>query len=216
MGIFLMFVVGQVIAIRAEEHRSYFPLYHILSYFSLSLAAIQNRPEVMMDGFVMHFSCQAGAIDLVYDFSEMIDHIVDGDRPDVIYLHVREARPPFQGVEIAGARPSSIHISSAVFSLFVDEAVSWVRRNVATDPHRFPSKVNFCRVVRNAIVHGGTVNIDSPNAPIVNWRGLTYGHAQNGREILNNGTDLSIGDLMLLLIEADYELTTLGAPLNLQ
>lgn len=69
--------------------------------------------------------------------------------------------------------------------------------NIAT----WPPVWNFARVVRNAMSHGGVINIQNPNAAPVHWNGLTYAPADNGRRILH--TDLWPGDLMDLLIEMD-------------
>jgi hypothetical protein len=65
------------------------------------------------------------------------------------------------------------------------------------DMTNWPSVWNFGRVIRNAMSHGGRINIRNPNAAPVKWRGLSYSSKENGRLILH--TDIWPGDLYYLL-----------------
>lgn len=97
------------------------------------------------------------------------------------------------------------------FVIFYEDNVDWIRTNVSSDVYKWPSPWDFARVVRNAMSHGGKVNIDNPAAKPVSWEGLTYGHAQNKRQII--GTDISVADIVLLMIAMADQLDTLGCPL---
>jgi hypothetical protein len=55
----------------------------------------------------------------------------------------------------------------------------------------------------------GKINIDSPRAPTVTWRGLSYDHTKKGTNIF---PDLAHGDFILLAMDLNEEMTSLGAP----
>jgi hypothetical protein len=113
-----------------------------------------------------------------------------------------------------GMTSISSRITSAVFALFVESGIEWIKRNHSTDFKKWPPVANFCRVVRNAIVHGGKINMKSETAVGGRWRHLHYDHRHYGKPILNDG-DLSTGDLVLLMCELELELNELGAPFDL-
>lgn len=96
------------------------------------------------------------------------------------------------------------------FSAFFDPWIDWLKANVSTDLHKWPPVLSFARIVRNAAIHGGTINIDSPASPSGTWNGLTYGYAQRGRRIFK--TDLGSADLIFLTIDVCRELDQIGAP----
>lgn len=201
-----------IIKVPHGTHRAHSALCDLLGFYALTIAAIKARPgfsEIIPN---LRFSCQAAQMDLVHDFKEMIDHIMDGQRPDFVYIIAQPKEPDLDGSNAEGVKAAAEHISAAVFSFYVEPWVDWVKLNVTTDFHRFPPVANFARVVRNAIVHGGTVNIENPNAASASWRGLTYGPQQRGQKVLNTGHDLSVGDLIILMLELSDELDTLGAP----
>ena len=60
---------------------------------------------------------------------------------------------------------------------------------------------DFGRVVRNAFVHDGKIDIRKPRDEPVSWRGITYGPADNGRQVL--GHDLAAVELVMLMREMD-------------
>ena len=205
-----------IISIPYGTHRAHSPICDLLNFYAVTIAAIRARPEYAQIGTKMRFTCASADTDLVYDFKDMIDHIVDGDRPNFVYFEAYSPiAPDLNGGTIEAVRAPAEHLAAAVFSFFVEPAVDWIKRHVTSDYHRFPPIANFARVVRNALVHGGTVNINNPNSATVSWRGRTYGHAQHGQKILNTGTGLSTGHLIFLMLELSDELDALGAPLNL-
>lgn len=99
----------------------------------------------------------------------------------------------------------------AIFSIYIDQVIEWAKNDIGNDYHNWPKVLNFCRVVRNACIHGGTVNISSPKSPGVKWRGIKISHADCGRKILD-GDILAMGDLYLLLFDLEREMCGLGAP----
>ncbi len=73
-----------------------------------------------------------------------------------------------------------------------------------TNTQAWPPIWNFGRVVRNALSHGGMVDFRNPNAAPVSWRSLSYGPAQNGRQLLYQ--DITSVELILLMEEMDAPL----------
>lgn len=137
-----------------------------------------------------------------------------GEQPDLIEVITAPKAPPPDAPHVAGITNISVRLMSAAFALAADRMVEWVENKITTDRHRFPPHINFGRVIRNAIVHGYTINIKSPSAPAVAWRGLEISNKDYGRELFN-GSLLSGGDLILLLIEMEAEINDLGAPFDL-
>jgi abortive infection bacteriophage resistance protein len=71
------------------------------------------------------------------------------------------------------------------------------------DPLHWPSELQFARVVRNAFAHHSLITIKNANVPPVNWRHLTYGSQDNGRNIF---TDLYVVELIDLMKDIEPKL----------
>lgn len=160
-------------------------------------------------------ACLAADLDLEFEIGEFIGASLTGEIPDVINIMTNEKGPEPQGEDVLGLKSVLTRVTCAQFSVYAEAACDWVKRNVSSAVHSWPPTINFGRVVRNAIVHGGTINIPSPRSPAVSWRGLTYSHQSFGREIINKG-DLSLGDLIVLMLEIEIELNGIGAPYDLR
>ena len=97
------------------------------------------------------------------------------------------------------------------FTELYEDAVPWLLANVNGDRSLWPEPWNFARLVRNAISHGGTLNLDNPNAVTGSWHHLTYGPAQNKKQII--GTELLFPDILILMLEMSDKLDQLGCPI---
>lgn len=136
-----------------------------------------------------------------------------GKLPDIITFERSEKKPPPESGDVPGIKSVNARIIGAIFAVFVDKANDWVRANVGTDYYNWPPVSNFARVVRNAIVHGGTINLKDPKAHVA-WSGVEISAQNYGDYVLNSGK-LSLGDLMLLMFNLEDELDALGAPTDL-
>ena len=65
------------------------------------------------------------------------------------------------------------------------------------------------RVVRNAIAHGA-IKINDPKSSPISWRGMSYSHADNGKQIV--GVDLKLGEVLALMFDANDALDAIKAP----
>ena len=162
----------------------------------------------------MVFACRAANADVVLPMAGYLDAAISDDAPAEIILRIEEKRPEPDGIQAAGMESISTRIVGAIFSLFIERACAWFKRQYGKQTSDWPPTANFCRVVRNAIVHGGTININSQTATGGRWRHLKYDYRDYGRAILNTG-DLSIGDLIILMLEMELDLNGAGAPFDL-
>lgn len=133
--------------------------------------------------------------------------------PDPIQLQHVKAEVTMAGPYVAtkGSAAMGSTVFAAIFATFAEQAKDWVHQNIATDHALYPPVTNFARVFRNAVAHGGRVNIDNPNATSVSWRGKTISHADNKRQIVGS-SEFAPGDVVMLLLDLDEELNGLGAP----
>ena len=101
-----------------------------------------------------------------------------------------------------------MHLISPFFGGYFETYKPWLKHNVSTDVYQWPAVWNFARVVRNATFHEGRISWDNVNAPAVSWEGIEYSSEDNGREVI--GSHLTLGDLLILMLEMDKELHRLG------
>ena len=97
----------------------------------------------------------------------------------------------------------------SIFSIYIDQAVKWMKSEHGHDYPKWPNTINFCRVVRNACVHNGKVNIRSATSPKVSWRNLTIDHNDYGLKITDK---IRLFDFFGLLLDLENELDSFGAP----
>jgi hypothetical protein len=118
---------------------------------------------------------------------------------------------PWDSIETVFSRLNN-RLVSAYFVQFIDPWLEWIALNISSDRHKWPRVCNFGRVVRNAATHGGTINIKSTTAPVVSWYSLQYDYRSYGKSII--GSDISCGDLLILMFEVSDELDKIGAPFS--
>jgi hypothetical protein len=203
------------ITLRATQGgtRAYPFLADILTFYALAIQGMRgdfyegDPPNVVM-------ACMAGNCDLAISLEGFLAAAETCIVPETIDIHVTPRRPEPADYNGNGIKSLNGRITAAMFALLVERANDWVRYNVSTNYAAWPPVSNFSRVVR-AIVHGGTINIQNQTQPPVSWRGVSYDYRDYGKVVLNTGV-LSVGDLILLMIEVEQEITALGAPFDLQ
>ncbi|MCS3729223.1 hypothetical protein [Bradyrhizobium betae] len=105
---------------------------------------------------------------------------------------------------------ASIYISilAPIFVQFFESYNDWLYQK-HKHPDNWPEVWRFGRIVRNAIAHGGKIDVRQKEAP-ASWRGLSYSAADNGRDIVSRVGDLATGDVFTLMIEMSEELDNQG------
>lgn len=187
----------------------------ICTYFAVTFDGLRSRvhPGEPGGGHAV-LACRGAQADIALPLPGFVEGAINGAVPDEIIVRYEQKAPPPDGTNIPGMEGLTGRVVSAIFSLFVERGNDWMKRSVSTQFSNWPQTSNFCRIVRNAIVHGGTININSETAVGGEWRHLKYDHRHNGKPILNDG-DLSIGDLVVLMLEMESELIHLNAPTDL-
>lgn len=160
------------------------------------------------------FACPAANMDLYIPMWTFAESPLTGIFPSSFYIYTKAKMPEPGGPSIHGVQSVSERLTCAVFSVFSERVCDWVRHNHSGDTKNWPPNINFGRVIRNAIVHGGKINSVNAKADPVSWRGLTFSPADNGAVAINAGK-LSGGDLILLMLEMELELNALGAPFDI-
>jgi hypothetical protein len=193
-------------------------LFEPINIFLIIFSAVAHAASLMVDGKT-HRTERPAARMQTYRYSYAfalplrgpLEFALSNQRPDCIQIgmtsdtdsEVQDAK-----IHTAGLHPSMNGVIGAVFLMFFERYNEWLKSNCG-DPVNWPEPLNFCRIVRNAVAHGG-IHFDNARAPTVAWRGLSYGPAQNGRQII--GADILAGDLLGLMFEANDQLDRMGAP----
>jgi hypothetical protein len=186
----------------------------LLTFYAVTLAGMAREmgfPRVEAPATIT-MACLAANMDIVVPLAEFQRASISGEMPLLIVVQALEKRPAPEGKTARGMKSLSARIGCALFALFAELAVNW-HRSISTDYPNWPPVLNFARVVRNAIAHNGTINITDPAAAVVSWRRLTYSYKDFGRDIINR--DISYGDLLVLMLDMETELNSLGAPFDL-
>lgn len=172
---------------------------------------ILDRPASRTGGL----SCITVNAAVALDFANLYRDILQDITPAEIGFDIL---PPPKKADIAHLMTNTAMegmlttVHHGLFAFYSEAGLEWVKRKYSAY-EKWPPIANFVRVVRNAMVHGGTINIDSKTAPAVAWHGVTYDWTKKGRKI---GWDLGYGDFVILFIAFSQELDSLGAPLDLR
>jgi hypothetical protein len=200
-----------LLILRPDKARCFEHIADILTFFALTFGGTNI---VFVGGpSRARFSCLAGNMELAGHLTGFDDTLRTGKLPGIITFTRSEKLPAPESGEVPGIKSINTRIIGAIFAVFVDKASDWVKANVSTDYYNWPPVSNFARIVRNAIVHGGTINLKDEEARVA-WSGVEISAQNYGDRILNTGK-LSLGDLLLLMFNLEEELDGLGAPLDL-
>lgn len=203
--------MSDLLTLRADGWRCYEEIGDILTFSALTLGGA----NILFVGISRaRFSCLAGNIELIGHLTGFDETLRTGKLPHIITFERSEKMPPPEGGDVPGLKSVNSRITAAIFAVFAARANDWVKLNYSTAYDKWPPVSNFARIVRNAISHGGTVNLNSDKSVGGSWRGVEISYHDNGRQLINAG-QLSIGDLVLLMLELDAELNDLGAPLRI-
>ncbi len=208
-------------SIRKSSHRCHSALADIAFFSCVSYiagSAIAEKPAKESPNIIL--DCRAADVTLLIHTDGFNSALISGIVPDEILMRSRRGILPSRispgrtATAMYGVTRLSKQVYSAAFSNFCELAIDWIKTKKSTNYGSWPPVANFCRVVRNALVHGGSINISGPDAPAVSWESVEYSHKQKDTNVLGPN-QLSVGDLVFLMFDLNNELDEFGAPFDL-
>ena len=201
----------------AEKGRLFEPL----NNFLIILSAISYSTSVLVGGTthkipkpVLRVTTRWSDFGLAIPLGGPLQFALRNKKPQNIEIGIITssallARPlPDAKLQTAGFHAVIAAAIEPTFLQFFERYNEWLTATLG-DATNWPPTLNFARVVRNAVAHG-KINFRSPNSPVVRWKDLSYGPADNGKQII--GTDMKMGEILALMFECDDALDAIGAP----
>jgi hypothetical protein len=202
------------IATSQHSHRSHSCLNDLIIAFqamAISSAFVAGRGHPFSEESVGSFGSLMFSVDLLFPLNGPLEMAMQGQVPQSISLALRAQVPNKLPNEVLGTKTVQERIAAAIFCAFCDPWIEWQRKTTGGSYAQWPKTANFVRVVRNALTHGNRINVNDIHAVRAGWYHLSYGHAENGNQVLHK--DISIADLVFLMVEFDECLTFQSAPL---
>lgn len=213
-----------------QGNRLFGALYDIVVFFVLADKALapELRPGDVEDpNQATALACKNFPQDLVFKTGGIVAAVArDQAPPDKLRFTLIDKsvsmpmpRTPPLGmidlpVTIWGLAPLTLRTVGAIFATYVDPMIEHFSDAVSPKPQisDWPPTLQFARFVRNAVVHGGTINAKPDSPHVAEWRGIHYSATDRGRVVL--GSDLSLGDLIFLMCDLEAEFMSLGIELS--
>lgn len=203
-----------IIVAELGKHRSFPYLVDMLAFDAMAVASIGAARQIKLpfDFAASEFECKACNWHLRVNLDGLLTALDTEHFPSRIEYQVCRSLPPPASRPIGGIAALDNRFKCSTFAVFIDRVIEWLKpRN--SDFNSWPPLANFARVVRNGIIHGGTINMRSPTSPTVSWLGVEFGHQHAGEAVFSEA--FSAGDLVPLLLKLEEELNWLGAPFDL-
>lgn len=96
-------------------------------------------------------------------------------------------------------------IVGASFVSYYESQLDHIESRYTKTTANWPPIINFARVVRNGVAHGGKLAFKQSKVP-VSWKKWTFGPSDDGEEFLLVRDGLDAGDIVLLFQEIHAEL----------
>ena len=179
--------------------------------FAVRGGAITDWPP----GTYMSFECAQFDAEVRLPQGGVIESVIAGMSIDSIELGVCEKswnynHPRENERKIKDTLKIHNRLMIPFFVEFYEDNVDWIKGNIDASFLKWPMVWQFGRIVRNSCSHN-SISINDQNFIPVRWHSLEYGPNQHGRKIF--GVDLSIGDVIILIIEMSTALDALGCPI---
>lgn len=132
----------------------------------------------------------------------ILQAIIQGVRPPSLLIYEIED-PDLTDRVIINTYDAKSFVEAQCHSLlagYFDSVRADIEVRFGRDTSKWPATINFGRVVRNSMSHGGVVCFTNQNASPVTWRGISLDPSDNGRPIHDY---LAVGDMINLIIEIE-------------
>ncbi|MFC3308420.1 hypothetical protein [Blastomonas aquatica] len=157
---------------------------------------------------------------MLVPFNMQFRNVIGGIKPigiEIGFLDLKLTDLHPENLPIENSSEAMIRLSSRlispIFLMFYEQYSGWWKDKYNRDEKTWPEIFRFGRVIRNAISHQMMISWDNDKISPVSWRGLRYSSADNKKEII--GFDLSMADIVFLMIDMSDELDRLGCPVDL-
>ncbi|MEI6986864.1 MAG: hypothetical protein WCK65_12115 [Rhodospirillaceae bacterium] len=149
--------------------------------------------------------------DVLFPLRGPMENIVLGQRPQRIAIRINPYTPmPAHAWQMAGINPMFDIVIAPIFVELFECHRPWIN-NQSGAVKNWPPFFNFCRAVRNALSHGGKLDVRDSTTGI--WHHLTYSDANIDHPVFGIvGADLAFADLVILMFEFSHELDRLSCP----
>ncbi len=195
-------------------------LFDAINNFLIILSAIAHASSVMVDGQThkvprptMRLNARKIGCAFILPLRGPLELALENKLPDHIDIGVTavaDADTPISGPKLHSGGLNSVmtHVISPVFLTFYDRYIDWLKASYG-DVKYWPPILNFARIIRNAAAHG-KISISDPMAITAEWRGFSYGPADDGKNVI--GTEIRMGEILGLMFETNEELDRISAP----
>ena len=191
------------------EHR----LFEHINHLCILLDAIAIATTYLVDDKVqmggsdyLALDCKNSKTMIKLPCFNPIPAALKGVVPDAIQISVETCAPPPQQYthKTSGFKSVVMYAGTPIFVDFFESHKASIIEKFSNPPTKWPEIWNFGRVIRNSISHPGCLHFESQSHAPVRWKGLTYDPKMNGQKVI--GEDISLGDLILLMLEMSDEL----------
>lgn len=187
------YILDFVVAL--SSYGSFFKIYQnqlVTSFAPIQTSSGLEYPSVHLAGRIRNVS---------FIPHELFIDIVVNDTRNSKIAYVEE--PYFK--QIVGVSADGAQIiegfANAMFIRYYEDNIHKIKALFGNEQDNWPEVLRFSRVVRNSMSHGGKIEIRNQKFRPVNYSGLTYSFADNGKRILHN--TLTAADIFFLMLDMD-------------
>jgi hypothetical protein len=170
----------------------------------------QSKPD-WKPGDTMSLECAQFPLKVTMPLVGPIELATQGIQPNTIQFGIAPDSDWMAGHMMGNLQRVMLSAITPAFVELYEDYKPWIVKTITSDAYKYPAPWAFARVVRNAISHGGRLNIDNPAAQTVTWYGYKYGPSENGKLVI--GAELAPADLMVLMFEMADTLDGLSCPI---
>lgn len=150
--------------------------------------------------------CLSSQAEVECDVQPVFDAIVRYSWPSEIRFAIDPMPAPAalaRTIMPTGVQRLTAGLFAQAFIAYYESIVTSIVARFGSDAEAWPEVLKFARMIRNAVGHGGKLEIRNPRAT-VSWRGLSLNSTNNGEALMYQ--HLACGDLILLMLDADNAL----------
>lgn len=194
----------------SRDHRLFEPINNFCvmhACIAQASRAYHGQPEFNLGDYAI-LPCKHNDLQIRLPLGYVFEIALQGKKPGQLQIGVEAKQPPFMtGPGGKGFAAIMRNLISPVFIAFFEDHKVPVYTRYGNNSEDWPQTLAFARLVRGALAHEGKLNLRGKRITPTEWRGLTYSHDNDEREII--GTDINVADMLLLMLDMNDELDLL-------